>query len=130
MLQDQDVLAKATPGVKSMQKEREDLYKASLNLGIGPVKGSFDGSVEITEKEAPETMTLAVEGQGGPGGVKAVGRLRLEEQGDKTIIHWEGAPQISGRIASVGARLVGGVAKKLAGQFFDSISEQAKTYEA
>jgi len=130
MLQDQAVLAKATPGVQSMEKEREDRYKASLNLGIGPVKGSFDGSVEITEKEEPETMTLAVEGQGGPGGVKAVGRLVLEEEGDKTVIHWSGEPQISGRIASVGARLVGGVAKKLAGQFFESISEQAATYKA
>ncbi len=128
MLQDQDVLAKATPGVNSMEMEREGCFKANLSLGIGPVKGSFDGTVEITEKEAPESMTLAVEGQGGPGGVKAVGKLRLEEQEDKTVIHWEGTPRISGRIASVGARLVGGVAKKLAGQFFDSISEQAKTY--
>lgn len=130
MLQDKNVLAKATPGVKSMEQERDDYFKASISLSIGPVKGNFDGAVEIIEKKAPETMTLAVEGQGGPGGVKAVGRLRLEDQGDKTVIHWEGEPQISGRIAAVGARLVGGVAKKLAGQFFESISEQAKSYDA
>ncbi len=130
MLQDPEVLAKATPGVEGMAKERDDYYKASLSLGIGPVKGTFAGSVEITEKNAPESMTLAVEGQGGPGGVKALGRLKLEDQGDKTVIHWEGEPQISGRIAAVGTRLVGGVAKKLAGQFFDSISEQAQSYES
>ncbi len=130
MLQDQNVLAKATPGVQSMTKEKEDFYKASLKLGIGPIKGIFEGTVEITEKEDPEAMTLAVEGQGGPGGVKAIGRLKLEDQGDTTIIHWEGSPQISGRMASVGARLVGGVAKKLAGEFFDSIAEQAQSYES
>ena len=129
MLPDPDVLAKATPGVQSMEQEREDSYKATLELGIGPVRGTFDGHVEIADKQEPETMTLNVEGQGGPGGVKAQGKLRLEEQGDATVIHWEGEPQMSGRIAAVGARLVGGVAKKMAGEFFSSVDEQSKTYQ-
>ena len=130
MLQDPNVLAKATPGVQSMKQESEDFYRATLKLGIGPVKGTFDGHVKITDKNEPEAMTLNVEGQGGPGGVKAEGRLRLEEQGDQTVIHWEGEPQMSGRIAAVGGRLVGGVAKKMAGQFFESIDKQSDTYQA
>ena len=130
MLQDPDVLANATPGVKTMEKESEDNYKASLELGIGPVRGKFDGRIKVVEKSEPESMTLAVEGQGGPGGVKAVGKLRLEEQGGKTVIHWEGEPQMSGRIAAVGGRLVGGVAKKLAGEFFSSVDQQAASYNA
>ena len=130
MLQDPKVLANATPGVKSMTQEKEDVYNASLELGVGPVRGTFDGHVEITEKNAPETMTLSVDGQGGPGGVRAIGKLRLEDKGDTTVIHWEGEPQMSGRIAAVGGRLVGGVAKKLAGQFFDSVDKQAASYNA
>lgn len=130
MLQDPAVLANATPGVKTIERESEDNYKASLELGIGPVRGKFDGNIEVVEKNEPETMTLAVQGEGGPGGVKAVGKLRLEDKGDKTIIHWEGEPQMSGRIAAVGGRLVGGVAKKLAGEFFSSVDKQAATYNA
>ena len=130
MLQDPDVLAQATPGAKSMEKEGEDAYKATLDIGIGPVRGTFDGRVHISDKDEPEAMTLNVQGQGGPGGIKAVGRLRLEDKGDQTVIHWAGEPQISGRLAAVGARLVGGVAKKMAGQFFDSIDKQAQGYQA
>lgn len=129
MLQDPDVLAKATPGVKHMEKVCEDSYKATLDLGIGPVRGTFDGHVQLSDKSAPEAMTLNVEGRGGPGGVKAKGRLRLEDKGDTTVIHWEGEPQISGRLAAVGSRLVGGVAKKMAGQFFDSVDKQAQNYK-
>ena len=129
MLQDPEILRLAAPGVQSMEKESEDTYKTSLELGIGPVRGVFDGSIVIVEKEEPELLVLSVEGQGGPGGVKAVGRLRLEEEGDKTVIHWEGDPQMSGRIAAVGTRLIGGVAKKLAGQFFTIVDERAQTYE-
>jgi len=130
MLQDPDVLAKATPGVKKLEKIGEDRYKATLELGIGPVKGTFEGILQITEKQEPEMMTLAVDGQGGPGGVKAQGRLRLEEQDGKTVIHYEGEPQISGKLAAVGARLLSGVAKKMAGQFFGGVEEQASTYQA
>ena len=129
MLQDPDVLAKATPGVKQMEREREDYYRAVLELGVGPVKGEFSGHVEVTEKHLPDSLVLSVDGSGGPGGVKAVGTLRLEEAASGTIVHYEGDPQISGRLASVGARLVGGVAKKLAGQFFESVSKQAQDYQ-
>jgi uncharacterized protein len=129
MLQDPAVLAKATPGVKKMEKAGEDRYKATLELGIGPVKGSFEGHLTITEKQEPEVMTLAIEGQGGPGGVRAQGRLRLEEQGNQTIIHYEGVPQISGKLAAVGMRLLSGVAKKMAGDFFSGIEKEASTYQ-
>lgn len=130
MLQDPVVLAAATPGVESLEQDGPDRFKATLQLGIGPIRGSFDGHVQITEKHPPESMTLAIEGQGGPGGVKASGRLRLESQEDGTVIHYEGEPQISGRMAAVGARLLQGVAKKMAGQFFGSIDEQASSYQS
>ncbi len=109
-----------------MEADGEDKYKAVLELGIGPVKGQFAGNVQVTEKNYPETMTLSVDGTGGPGGMKAIGKLKLTEDGDKTIISYEGEPQLSGRIAAVGMRLVGGVAKQMAGQFFGKLDEEAQ----
>ncbi len=125
LLNDPEVLARATPGVTEMTAEGDGLYRATLELGIGPVQGRFEGHLEVTEKVEPEAMTLSVDGQGGLGGVRAVGRLELEEEGDTTIIHYEGEPQISGRLASVGARLLSGVAKKMAGQFFTRLEQEA-----
>jgi uncharacterized protein len=126
LLLDPNVLAKCTPGVKSMEAAGEDNYKATLELGIGPVRGQFTGNVRVTEKNYPDTMTLSVDGSGGPGGMKAVGKLKLVEDGDNTIISYEGEPQLSGRIAAVGMRLVGGVAKQLAGQFFEKLNLEAQ----
>lgn len=126
LILDPGVLSRCTPGVKSMEAAGEDNYKATLELGIGPVRGQFSGNVKVTEKSYPETMTLSVDGAGGPGGMKAVGKLKLTEDGGKTIISYEGEPQLSGRIAAVGMRLVGGVAKQLAGQFFNKLDEEAQ----
>ena len=83
MLQDPDVLAKATPGVKEMEREREDFYRAVLELGIGPVKGTFSGHVEVTEKHLPDSLTLAVDGSGGPGGVKAIGGIEARGSSER-----------------------------------------------
>jgi carbon monoxide dehydrogenase subunit G len=58
--------------------------------------------------------------------MKAVGKLKLTEDGNTTIISYEGEPQLSGRIASVGMRLVGGIAKQLAGQFFEKLNLEAQ----
>jgi uncharacterized protein len=126
LILDPNVLAKCTPGVKSMEADGEDKYKATLELGIGPVRGQFAGNVKVTEKSYPDTMTLSVEGTGGPGGMKAVGKLKLTEDDGKTTISYEGEPQLSGRIAAVGMRLVGGVAKQMAGQFFDKLNQEAQ----
>jgi hypothetical protein len=126
LILDPNVLSKCTPGVKSMEADGEDKYKATLELGIGPVRGQFAGNVKVTEKSYPDTMTLSVEGAGGPGGMKAVGKLKLTEDDGKTTISYEGEPQLSGRIAAVGMRLVGGVAKQMAGQFFDKLNQEAQ----
>jgi uncharacterized protein len=129
MLQDPGVLAQATPGVEKLEATGDDRYKATLKLGVGPVRGTFSGNLAVTDKTPPEAMTLNVDGQGGPGGIRAQGRIRLEQQGDKTVVHYEGEPQISGRLAAVGGRLMSGVAKKMAAQFFESLERQAATFE-
>jgi uncharacterized protein len=126
LLLDPKVLALCTPGVKSMEAAGEDKYKAILELGIGPVRGQFAGNIKVTEKSYPDAMTLSVDGSGGPGGMKAIGRLKLTEDAGKTTISYEGEPQLSGRIAAVGMRLVSGVAKQMAGQFFDKLNQEAQ----
>lgn len=50
LILDPNVLARCTPGVKSMEADGEDKYKAILELGIGPVRGQFAGNVQVTEK--------------------------------------------------------------------------------
>lgn len=129
MLQDPDMLAQATPGVERLEATGDDHYKATLKLGIGPVRGTFSGNLAVTDKQAPEAMTLNVDGQGGPGGIRAQGRIRLTADGDRTVVHYEGEPQISGRLAAVGGRLMSGVAKKMATQFFENLEKQAVTFE-
>lgn len=125
LLNDPEVLARCTPGVTSMVPDGEDRYRASLKLGIGPVRGTFEGHLEMSDRREPEAMVLDVAGSGGPGGVRARGEITLEDRGDTTVIHYLGEPQLTGRLAAVGARLLSGVAKKMAAQFFERLEREA-----
>lgn len=126
VLNDPGVLARATPGIKTLDPEGVDTYKATIEVGIGPVKGAYDGKVSITDKVPPERMTLRVEGGGKPGTIRASGELRLEEHDGQTVVNYTGDAQITGLIASVGHRLIGGVAKQMAGEFFKAIERELR----
>lgn len=124
LLNDPDVLARVTPGVKHLDPLGNDTYKATIEIGVGPVKGSYDGQVSIADRVPPERMTLKVEGGGKPGTIRATGELRLEEQGGNTVVAYSGDAQVTGLIASVGHRLIGGVTKQMVGEFFKALERE------
>jgi carbon monoxide dehydrogenase subunit G len=123
-LNDPDVLARATPGLKSLTPTGQNTFDAVIELAVGPVKGSYQGKVRITDQSPPEKMTLTVEGGGRAGTIKASGALTLAAQGADTRVLYVGDAQVTGVLMSVGHRLFGGVAKQLAGEFFKAIERE------
>lgn len=124
LLNDPQVLARATPGIKQLDPQGNDTFNATIEVGVGPVKGAYIGKVSIADKAPPERMTLKIEGGGRPGTIKATGELRLEEQDGKTVVAYSGDAQVTGLIASVGHRLIGGVAKQMVGEFFKALEKE------
>src|SRR2546426_9003522 len=71
-------LKKAIPGCEKLEAIGPDEYKATMKIGVGGVKGTFEGKVRLTEQKPPESYKMAVEGSGGPGFVR--GDTRSEER--------------------------------------------------
>ena len=95
-----------------------------MKVGVGGVKGTFEGKVKITEKKPPESYKLAVEGTGGPGFVRGETVITLSDaEGGGTRVAYSADMQVGGLIASVGQRMLGGVAKMMADKFFGKMSE-------
>lgn len=119
LLNDPDVLARCcAPGGAALEAEGPDQFKATVRVAVGPVKGTFQGHIRITEKTPPEAMTLTLIARSGVGGVSANGRIRLEEDDGGTRVVWSGEPQLLGMLASLGGRLLQGVAQAQAEEFF------------
>ncbi len=126
LLNDPAVLARATPGVKQLDPLGNDTYRATIEVGVGPVKGAYAGQVSIADRVPLERLTLKVEGSGRPGTIKATGELRLAEHDGQTVVTYTGDAQVTGVIASVGHRLIGGVAKQMAGEFFKALERELR----
>lgn len=124
-LNDPDVLAKTTPGLKQLTPAGDNTFDAIIELAVGPVKGSYQSKVRITDQAPPERMTIVVEGGGRAGTIKASGNLTLRDNGDATTtVHYVGDTQVTGTLMSIGHRLIPGVAKQLAGEFFKALERE------
>lgn len=124
IMRDPEVLASALPGTQSLDQVSENEYQGEMQVRIGPVAGLFSGNVAISDEVPPESLTMTVEGRGKPGFVKGTGAVKLLAQdGDKTLMQYQGDMQVGGRLASVGQRMMDSVSKSLLKQGLDSINQ-------
>jgi carbon monoxide dehydrogenase subunit G len=121
-----DILAKALPGTQKLEKIGENDYKGAMKVKVGPVQGQFQGTVTLSDLNPPESYTMSVNGRGPAGFMKGEGKIRLEAQGDETLMSYEGDAQVGGRIASVGQRLIDSTSKALTRQALENIHQQIK----
>ncbi len=124
MLLDPEVLARIMPGCKKLEQVDENEFEGQLNIRIGPVQGVFRGTVELTELEPPCSYHLVVNGRGPSGIVRGEGDLALTADGDCTAMRYTGQAQVSGRIATVGQRLMDSSAKAIVKQSLQNLDKQ------
>lgn len=120
---DPELLRQAIPGCEKLEPLGNDEFKATMKIGVAAVKGTFEGKVKITDKTPPTSYRLAVEGSGGPGFVRGETLITLSDIDGGTRVTYSADVQIGGLIAGVGQRMLGGVSKMLADQFFGRMSE-------
>jgi carbon monoxide dehydrogenase subunit G len=117
-------LRHAIPGCEKLEALGNDEYRAIMKVGIGPVKGTFEGKVKITDKQPPDNYRMAVEGSGGPGFVRGDTAITLSDIPGGTRVAYSADVQVGGMIAGVGQRMLGGASKMLADQFFNRMGER------
>ncbi|MCF1504337.1 carbon monoxide dehydrogenase subunit G [Afifella sp. H1R] len=126
LLNDPDVLRECLPGCEELHETETGGLSARVTTKIGPVKATFNGTVELQDVKPPESYRIAGEGQGGVAGfAKGTADVRLAEDGETTILTYDADAQVGGKLAQLGNRLVGSTVKKLADQFFSCLAEKA-----
>ncbi len=123
-LNDPDVLRQCIPGCQSLEKISDTQMTAKVTLKIGPVKASFSGKVTLSDIDPPNGYTITGEGSGGAAGfAKGSAKVRLQDDGNATILSYDAKSEIGGKLAQLGGRLIEGTVKKLAAEFFDKFGQ-------
>jgi carbon monoxide dehydrogenase subunit G len=125
-LNDPAVLQASMNGCKQLEKLSDTTFNAIVAARVGPISVTFRGAVELSELDAPHGYTLTGRGQGGAAGfARMTAHVKLESLGQEdTMLRYTAQAEIGGKLASVGSRLVQGVAQKNADDFFAAFSRQ------
>ena len=126
-LNDPEILRQCIPGCEALEKQSDTQMTATVVLKVGPVKARFEGAVELSNLNPPNSYTITGEGKGGLLGFARGGAdvSLVAEGADTTILTYAVKADVGGKIAQLGSRLIDSTAKKLAGQFFTSFSAKA-----
>ena len=123
-LLDRDVLASCVPGCTEMSGSASEGFEATVVQKVGPVKATFKGAVELSDLVENESLTLTGAGKGGAAGfAKGGASVRLEADGEQTVLHYDVDAKVGGKLAQLGSRIVDGFAKKMADQFFTAFQD-------
>ena len=130
-LNDPEVLKACIPGCQSLEKTSDEGFQAVAKIKVGPVSATFKGKVNLLDLDPPNGYRIQGEGEGGIAGfAKGGARVKLSPSDLGTKLSYDVEAQVGGKIAQLGSRLIDGVARKMADQFFASFANAVRDGQA
>jgi uncharacterized protein len=125
MLMDTETLAKIIPGISRLEKTGPNTFKSILEIKLGPVNSSFTGSLQLEEVTEQKGFMLNVLQNSRIGNANAAVRINLLPVDDKqTEVVFDGDVKLTGLLASMGQRVLGGVSNLLTNQFLTNLEKE------
>ena len=123
-LNDPEVLKACIPGCDKVEPTGENQYAIGMGVKIGPVSAKFAGKITLADIVAPESYSINFEGQGGAAGFgKGNSAVKLVPNDAGCELQYTVHASVGGKIAQLGQRLIDGVAKSMAEDFFKRFDE-------
>ena len=123
-LNDPAVLKACIPGCDKVESTGENQYAIGMSVKVGPVAAKFAGKITLSDIVAPKSYSINFEGQGGAAGFgKGNSAVALTPNDAGCELNYTVHASVGGKIAQLGQRLIDGVAKSMAEDFFKRFDE-------
>jgi len=128
LVSDPAVLVECVPGAKEVDRISDREYHGVIERGVAGISMTLDGEVEMTELDEPNRLSAIARGEDARSNsrMEADMYMELEENGDGTTIEYFIDLDFTGRLASLGARIVKRKINSDIGTFFDNLKERAE----
>ena len=113
------------PGVESIEVVDDSHFKVTAKVGIGFIRARFVVDMSFAGMNAPDAATIKAHGQAPGSAVDATAQMKLSDgTNGGTVMDWSADVSIAGTLASVGSRLIEGMANKMIGQTFECMKSK------
>jgi carbon monoxide dehydrogenase subunit G len=124
-LMDPHFVAQSAPGVESVETIDPTHFKVISGFGVGSIKVRFVMDVEQFDIVPTRSASMRLRGKAPGSAVDVVSKLVIEDAGPNRVrLNWSATSEISGTVASVGARLLEGTSRKLTEQFWTDFARR------
>ncbi len=118
-LNDPEILKRCITGCEKFELTADNTYAIMVAIRIGPVSARFNGKVTLADIVVPESYALRFDAQGGAAGFgKGESQVLLVPNEQGVELRYTVKSTVGGKLAQIGQRLIDGVAKSLAEEFF------------
>ncbi len=118
-LLDPKVVAANAGAVEAVEEHDATHFTVVAGLGIGALKLKFKLTVELFDIVDGDSAKMRARGKAPGSTLDVVTSFRLEELAPNRIrLDWQADSEVGGTVASVGARLLEGTARRLAEAFW------------
>jgi carbon monoxide dehydrogenase subunit G len=124
-LMDPHFVAQSAPGVESVEAVDPTHFKVISGFGVGSIRVRFTMDVELFDVDAGKSAKMRVRGKAPGSAIDVVSKLQVDDaRSGGTQLKWSATSEVSGTVASVGARLMEGTARKLTEQFWTDFAQR------
>jgi carbon monoxide dehydrogenase subunit G len=124
-LMDPKFVAQSAPGVESVDTIDATHFKVVSGFGVGSIKVRFAMVVELFDIVDRESAKMRVRGKAPGSAIDVVSSMQIDDAGSSgSQLTWSATSEVSGTVASVGARLMEGTARKLTEQFWTDFARR------
>jgi len=126
LLKDIPTVARCIPNAEITEVVDDKTYRAKVSLKVGPVSVSYRTTIVVGGfDDATHTVSFTIKGDElrGRGGVNATIVSKATAVNGRTHVDLHTDAQISGIVATVGGRLIEGVAQKTIAQFAANLAK-------
>jgi len=112
------------PDVVESKVSDPDHFIVKAKVGAGPMRGTLDFAFETREKSPGLRLKLRGQGKGMQSMVDLTLTMTFEERPGGSRAKWEAEAELGGLLASLGGRLIDGIASKYVQQITDNIRKE------
>src|SRR5262249_40781193 len=112
-----------TPGLDKLEARDPDHFDAVLEVKLPAITGRFEGTLDYLERQPADRVRLRVQGKGPVGFVDGEVALELAAADAGTSGDHLAEVQVGGQVARLGQRMLSGVTREMAGQFFTAFEQ-------